>query len=354
MNKIIYEDMQDIFQRNMEWSKFKNQTVLISGATGMLASYLVFFFIYLNETHSMNVRILLLIRNQEKVLKKFGKYLQKEYLKIYTFDINTEWDVSEPVDYIIHAASLASPQYYTTMPVQVAAPNAIGTYYMLCLAKKKHVKKVLYFSTGDIYGMITTGAERIAENMMGTMDPLDIHSCYGESKRMGETWCVAFAKEYEVPTVIARVWHSYGPTMDIKNDPRVFSSFMKCLCEKKDIVMLSDGSAKRAFCYVADAVAAFLLLLLKGKAGEAYNVCNSSAFLSIFELANVLVALRPEWNLKVIRKIRPVTDNYLENQANHDNYPTEEKLKQLGWNCHVGVKEGFDRVLQYLLECKKV
>ena len=353
MNKIICEDMQDIIQRGMDLSKFKNQTVLISGATGMLASYLAYFFIYLNETYLMNIRILLLVRSQEKASKKFGYYLQKKYLKVYKFDINKEWDISEPIDYIIHAASLASPQFYTAMPVQVAAPNAIGTYYMLCLARDKQVKKVLYFSSGDIYGKMLAGKNRLNENMMGIMNPLDEHSCYGESKRMGETWCVAFAREYQVSVVIARIFHTYGPTMDIENDPRVFASFMKCICDKEDIIMYSDGKAKRTFCYIADATAAFLQLLLNGESGEAYNICNSDAFVSVFELANLLVQLRPSLNLKVVRKTRPANESYLENKANHDTLPTEEKLKALNWECHFNIEKGFNRVLQYFEMCRK-
>lgn len=349
-NKIIVEDMFDIYRREIKWQKFRNQTVLISGATGMLASYLVYFLIFLNEKYLMNVRIVLLARNSEKCFYRFDKFLEKEYIKLYDFNINTPWNIPDNVDYIIHAASLASPQYYKTMPVEVAEPNVIGTYHMLNLAREKHVKKVLYFSSGDIYGKLPQNTKFIKEDMMGIIDPLDEHSCYGESKRMGETWCFTFNKEYQIPTVIARIGHTYGPTMDLENDPRVFASFMKCVFNKENIVMYSDGRAKRPFCYIADATAAFLLLLLEGKSGEAYNVCNSNSFISILELANILVGLQPELNLKVIRKVRSMDESYLENRANHDNLPTEEKLKKLGWECHFGVESGFRRVLDSFLE----
>lgn len=349
-HRIINEDMLDIYQRDIDWYKLREQTVVITGATGMLASYLSFFLLYLNEKHSMNITIILVVRNVVKARQLFGDYIFNKNLKIYTFDINSPWIIEEKIDYIIHAASLASPQYYSVVPVDVAAPNAIGTYYMLRFAHKNHVKKVLFFSSGDVYGDINIVSGAITENMMGVLDPLDEHSCYGESKRMGETWCAAFYKQFDVPVVIARIAHTYSPTMDIRNDPRVFSSFMKCLYEKKDIVMYSDGSAKRPFCYIADAVAAFFLLLTKGKSGEAYNVCNSAAFITVFALANILVKLRPEWNLKVVSEVRPNHDSYLENPVHRENCPTEGKLKELGWTCHYGIKDGFERVLEFLQE----
>ena len=351
-SKVIEEDMQDIYNRNTIWKNFKNKTILITGATGMLATYIVYFLLYLNEYHKMGIKVVLLIRHFNKAEQRFGYYVKNGIHKIYTCNMNEPCDIPENIDYIIHAASLASPQYYSTMPIEVAEPNVLGTYYMLCLAREKHVKKVLYFSSGDIYGKLRENMSSIRENSMGIIDPLDEHSCYGESKRMGETWCVSFFREYQIPTVIARIAHTYGPTMDIENDPRVFSSFMKCIYKKKDIEMYSDGSAKRPFCYIADATAALLLLLLQGKPGEAYNICNSDSFVSIFELANILVKLQPELNLKVIKKVRPKVERYLENQANHDNLLSDEKLKSLGWECHYDIESGFKRVLQHLLNYK--
>ncbi len=349
-SRVIEEDMQDIYERRIGWEKLKDKTVLVTGATGMLASYVVYFLFYLNQYHFMNIQIILFVRNTEKAQRRFGNYLLQEHCKLYTIDINKPWELSEKIDYIIHTAGLANPQLYIKIPVQVAEPNVIGLYYLLCFAHRKKVKKVLFFSSGDVYGRMPDGVEAIRENMMGITDPLDEHSCYGESKRMGETWCRLFYKEYGVPTVIARIGHTYGPTMDIDKDPRVFASFMKCIYEGKDIEMFSSGSAKRPFCYIADAVVAYFILLFKGVAGEAYNVCNTNEFISVLELANILIGLRPELNLQVIRKLRREHDQYMDNRINHDNRPIEDKLKNLGWKCSYDVRKGFSRVLRYLLE----
>ena len=234
------------------------------------------------------------------------------------------------------------------MPVEVAEPNVLGTYHLLRLAREKGTQSFLFFSSGDVYGKMREGAGEIHEADVGAADPLDLLSCYGGSKRMGETWCRLFSVEYGVNAKIARIAHTYAPTMDIESDPRVFSSFMKCVAAGTDIVMHSDGSACRPFCYIADAVAAFFLILFEGASGEAYNVSNDRAFLSIRELAEILVKLRPELSLKVIAKERPKGAAYLENNFNKANRPSADKLRELGWQCRFDAAAGFARVWRYL------
>ena len=316
----------------------------------MLASYLVYYLIWLNEMQDARIRIIALVRSTKKGNRRFGSYLFAPYFSMRMDNICAPLNIDEPVDYIIHAASLASPQYYGPNPVEVSGPNVLGTYYLLQLARQKSVKGFLFFSTGDIYGKMPQDIGNFSEEQIGIMDPLDAHSCYGESKRMGENWCASFAREYHVPTRSVRITHTYAPTMDVEHDPRVFASFMKCLMNHQDIIMLSDGTAKRPFCYIADAVAAFLLILLKGENGQAYNMSNEHEFLSIGELAEILVTLEPEKHLQVVRKQRTSNDVYMENKANRGNCSSSAKLRALGWTCEYDVRRGFSQVLRYLTE----
>lgn len=347
-NEVIMQDMENIYSRNIPVDQLYHKSILISGATGMLASYVCYYLIWLNEVKQANITILVLVRNLEKCQQVFGTYVNRNYFHIYTDSLAKELNISESVDYIIHAASLASPQYYRDNPVEVVLPNAVGTYHLLELARKKQVKSFLYFSTGDIYGKMPDDTGEFSEEQTGVLNPLDEHSCYSGSKRMGEIWCVSYAREYDVPAKIARIGHTYAPTMDVDKDPRVFASFMKCLLEKRDIVMLSDGKAKRPFCYIVDAIAGYLLILLEGKNGEAYNVVNTNQFLSISELADKLVALVPEQKLKVIRQERIESDAYMENNTNRQNLISAKKLQKLGWKCQYDVLNGFSQVLRYL------
>ena len=337
--------MEEIHSRNIEWNEFNGKSLLITGAYGMLASYLVFFLIYLREYHKIELSIIAQGRDERKASARFGKYLEKDYFTFLNKDIFSESNSSLEVDYVVHAAGISNPRIYPINPVEVLYPNAIGTYNLLKKCNPQKLKTFLYFSSGDIYGKVED-EQNITENTIGCVDPLDIHSCYGESKRMGETICYSYYKEYGFNTVIARIGHTYGPTMDIENDPRVFSSFIKNAVDNKDIVLHSDGSAKRPFCYISDAVTAYILLLLKGKGGEAYNVTNTEQFLSIRNLADIISKL-PEKNLNVVIQKRKENDSYIKNTLNLMNKPIEEKLKALGWSHSVDVKEGFSRVYNY-------
>lgn len=348
--RIIQEDLENIYRARKSWNQLEGKTILITGAYGMLASYVVYFLIYLVEEYKMNIRIILQGRTKEKFVSRYGKWSEKPYISICYSSISEPIKIKDRADYIIHAASLAQPSFYEKNPIEVAEPNAIGTYYLLDYAEKSKVQGFLYFSTGDIYGKLVLNEREIEENTMGRMDPLDMHSCYGESKRMGETWCASFTRERNVPTKIARIWHTYSPTMDLENDPRVFASFVKNVKEGKNITMHSDGSSCRSFCYIADAVVAFFLILLDGQAGEAYNVCNTEQFVSIAELADILAGLRPDLDLKVIREKRNPGELYLEAKLNKADKPVDKKLKELGWTCHYDIKAGFARVLDFFIE----
>lgn len=251
------------------------------------------------------------------------------------------------IDYVIHAASLASPQHYFVRPVDVMLPNVIGTYKLLEMAKEQKIKGFLFFSSGAIYGTVYKGHD-IREFDMGEIDPLNIQSCYGEGKRMGETMCKAYETQYGVPIKIARLWHTYAPTMDIENDPRVFASFMKNVIRSQDIEMNSDGGARRAFCYISDAVAGLFLVLIRGKAGEAYNVCNSSQFCDMNEFAQKLAGLRSDVEINVKVGKRNIDEEYVENPAVYAFPPSDKKLRGLGWIPEYDISSGFFRVLEAL------
>lgn len=344
---IIRVDLEDIFCRNIPWERLENKTVLITGAYGMLASYIIFELMYLNEEKGMHINVIALGRSREKFEKRFGNLKKYTYLKFLTSDLNNDLLIDDTVDFIIHAASLASPRYYKTCPIEVLKPNTIGNYYLLELAVRKKVEGYLLFSSGDVYGLVSD-TDIISEHDYGSLDPLDIHSCYGESKRMAETMCKAWFQEKKVPTKIARICHTYAPTMDIESDPRVFASFVKDIVHGKDIIMKSDGSAKRNFCYITDAVAGYFMILLCGECGEAYNVSNPHEFYSVFELAKILTNLYPEMRLKVVKATRDKNDIYVENKS-ANNIPVDStKLEALGWEAQCDVYTGFRRVIESL------
>lgn len=346
-DNIIFQDLEEIYSRNIDWEQLRDSTILITGSNGMLASYVMYMLIYLNEEKGMGIKIIAMARSEERFINRFGEYRDRKYIILITDSILEPIRIDGKIDYIIHAASLASPQYYDVCPVDVLSPNVIGTYNLLNLAAEKEIKGFLLFSTGDVYGVVN-GIDYVTEQDLGIIDPLEIHSCYSESKRMAETLCNSFMHQYGVPVKILRIWHTYAPTMNINQDPRVFASFMKNVLNGQDIEIKSDGSGKRTFCYIADAIAGLFIILTRGGDGEAYNICNTDQFVSIRDLAAVLAVLRQDVDIKVIWKPRPADEHYTENTAIGQIAPSNEKLKKLGWEAKYDIQTGFGRVLSYL------
>jgi nucleoside-diphosphate-sugar epimerase len=165
---------------------------------------------------------------------------------------------------------------------------------------------------------------------------------------MGENICVSYHTQYGVKAKIIRPFHTYGPGMAL-NDGRVFADLVANIVNKQDIILKSDGSAIRPFCYLADAIIGFLTVMIKGENGQAYNVGNPDEEHSILELANILVGMYPELGLKVVVN-KPITDaNYLKSPILR-NSPNIDKVKQLGWAPKTTVQEGFKRTICSFLE----
>lgn len=343
-NKIYLEDMENIYTSRSSWEELNNVSIYISGASGMIASYACMYLIYLNEYKNFNINIYAGIRNIEKARRKFGDYIDKSYFNIIKSDVNQRLDYNLNLDYIIHAASLASPQYYGKQPVETVTPNIIGTYKLLQYAKEKSIKGFLFFSSDAVYGSVKD-CDSITENVAGELDYLQTGNFYGESKRCGEMLSKAFNIEYGVPTKSVRIHHSYGPTMDINNDTRVFSEFVSNIVNGHNIVIKSKGTAKRAFCYMSDAVEAVYKILLDGVPGESYNMGNNLEYISISDLAERLVNLFPEKNLSV-EYIERISEGYVASTSVKTATANLDKIKSIGWKPKISVDEGFYRTVK--------
>ncbi len=345
IGKIIEEDVDKILQANIQWENIIGKTFLISGASGFIPAYIIHTIIGLNQKNSKKSKIIALVRDKKTAEEKFSQYMEYNEFQLIEHDVNNEIDIKEKIDFIIHAASHASPKYYNTDPVGTLLPNIIGTRNLLELARKHNVEGFLFFSSGEIYGQINK--DIIFENDIGKIDPLDIRSCYAESKRMGENMCVSWNKQYKVPTKIARIFHTYGPGMKL-DDGRVFADFVADVVNNKNITIRSDGMAKRPFCYIRDATIAFFLILTKGKNAEAYNVSNPNCIATVSELAEIISKLFPEKRIKIIYGNEPPENEYMKSTV--DNYtPNITKIKKLNWEPEVTIKEGFLRTIKSYL-----
>jgi dTDP-glucose 4,6-dehydratase len=163
---------------------------------------------------------------------------------------------------------------------------------------------------------------------------------------MGETLCVAWHRQFGVPTYIVRPFHTYGPGL-LANDGRVFSDFAYNVARGEDIVMMSDGSARRAFCYASDAIAGFFTVLLNGQPATPYNVANPEGELSVMELAELLAGLYPDRGLKVDRRMPSADRDYLTSTFSRL-IPDVRRLSSLGWSAQVTPQQGFRRMIETL------
>lgn len=352
MNTIIRQDLERITaSKIVDWKRFENKTVLISGANGMLPSYMVETLLYLNERYGYNVKVIALVRNIEKAKLVFADYDGNPMLEYLVQDVAQPIDYSGKVDYIIHAASQAAPLYYGVDPVGTFKANTLGTINMLELAKEKKVEGILYFSTGSVYGDIPGEKVLLDENMPGNVNILEVRNCYAESKRAGENACVCYNYQYHVPSKIIRIFHTFGPKVNL-NDGRVFSDFCKNILNNENIVLKSDGSAKRSFLYVADAVIAYFKVLLDGEVATAYNVGGDEKHeISIKDLSELLVGLYPEKKLQVIFDIDKDDLTYTKMRTPQKQVlPNLDRIRSLGWDTTTSVRDCFKKTIDALEE----
>jgi UDP-glucuronate decarboxylase len=340
---IVEEDLGNILKADLPWQQFDGKTVLVTGANGFLPAYLIETLLYRNEQReAVKTRVLGLVRNEDKARRRFAHYAGRTDIEFIIQDVAAPLELTRPVDIIIHAASQASPKYYGADPVGTLSANVFGTNHLLCLAQMLKVERFLFFSSGEVYGQVNDAQIPTSEDDYGLVDPTQVRSCYAESKRMGENMCVSWHHQYGIPTVIVRPFHTYGPGMAL-DDGRVYADFVADILAGRDIIMKSDGSARRAFCYLADATAGFFTVLLKGQSGQAYNIGNAQGEAGILELAQRLMALFPEKGLKVISQA--VAPDYLQSRISR-NCPDITKVKHLGWEPATTIEQGFLRTIR--------
>jgi len=347
MNKVIKADVHEIINSDLPWDRFKNTTILITGANGFLPAYMVYTILALNDLRAMNIKLLALVRNKEKTEATFKELLNRSDISLIVQDVSLPVKTASDIDYIIHAASQASPKYYGVDPVGTINANTLGTINLLELAREKKTKGFLFFSSGEVYGQVEDENNPVKEDYYGYLNPMNVRSCYAESKRMGENLCVGYYHQYGVNTKVIRPFHTYGPGMQL-NDGRVFADFVSDLVYSRDIEMKSDGSARRAFCYLKDATIGFFTVLFKGLPAEAYNVGNPYEEHSIIELAEILVTIS-KTPIKIIRKEYVATNQYLKSPLIR-NTPNIEKAQGLGWRPGTTVAEGFSRTVESFTE----
>ena len=279
-----------------ELPALSGRNLLIAGGAGFLGYYLVQAPLAWNRRNPLEapIRVTVLDNFVRGVPDWLTALTTVPHLRLVTHDITLPLpDDLGDHQYLIHAASIASPTYYRRCPIETMDANVNGLRHLLnyCLSRQNHgqpVEGVLFYSSSEIYGDPTPENIPTPETYRGNVSCTGPRACYDESKRYGETLCVNFAAQHRLPIKVARPFNNYGPGLKI-TDRRVIPDFARDILAGRDIVMLSDGSAKRTFCYVADAVAGYYKILVKGRPGEAYNVGVETPEISMQQLAEMLI-----------------------------------------------------------------
>lgn len=312
--------------------------VLITGATGLIGSRLAEKMLESNDCHVYAAG-----RNKERALKRFAAFADNPHFHFVQYDVTEPLQSGVCFDYIIHAASNASPNFFTEHPVEVMMSNIQGVKNLLDYGRTHNMKRFLYVSTGEVYG---EGDGRIfTEDYQGYVDINSPRSCYPSSKRAAETLCAAYSKEYGIDYVIARPCHTYGPGFT-EQDNRVYAQFIRNVLNGEDIVMKSTGSQMRSWLYIDDCVEGLLTILHKGASGEAYNIADASSNISIRDLAEMIADIAGR---KVIINLPSDAEKAGYNPVTKSVFSTQ-KLEALGWTINGTMREKMENTIN---KCSK-
>lgn len=344
-DNIVLEDVIRICSENQALlQKLEASTLLISGGGGFVGSYILDIIDYCNNNiFTVPCRVICVENFITGVPERIKHLMNSQYISIVNKDVSKPLNITDKLDYIIHCAGIASPTFYRKYPIETIEVNVTGLKNLLELARTNNVKSFLYFSTSEIYGNPTSDNIPTPEVYNGNVSCTGPRACYDESKRLGETLCVNYYNQYNIPIKVVRPFNVYGPGLRL-DDRRVIPDYFMDAFKKKHIVIYSDGKPTRSFCYISDAVTGFLKAFLSLHNGEAFNIGSDEKEINMYELAEM-----------VAETVGAVTIEYQESQEK--GYLTDnpqrrcpdlcKAKKLLDYKPVVSLKEGLYRLKEW-------
>ena len=302
------ENLEDVFSEDIKiianeleefYDKLEEKTILIAGGKGFLGTYFTNVLTKINETLSKPMKIIVL---DSLITSKDKKDANDSNIEFLEQDISKKFEIKGDIDYIIHAASIASPPIYRKFPIKTVDVNYQGTRNLLEIARNKKIKSMLLLSSSEIYG--DPDIFPTPESYVGKVSCIGPRACYDESKRLAETISILYYQQYQIPIKIARPFNVYGPYLNL-NDGRIIPDFMNNAINKSEIIIHSDGSPTRSFCYASDAISGFFKLLFSECDGIICNVGNDEE-ISVENVAKMIQKIMEnEISIKMIESKDP-------------------------------------------------
>lgn len=343
-HELYQNDLELSLNCNVPYEKLYGKKILITGAAGMIGTYMIDLLMKCNALFHQRIFVYALSRDRAKLEKKFSHFKGNRYLQFVEQDVSREFEIEDKeIDFIIHAASNTHPKEYAADPVGTITTNVFGTYYLLEYAKENRNCRLILLSSVEVYGENRGDIEAFDERYCGYIDCNTLRAGYPESKRLSEALVQAYIARYQVDGCIARLSRTYGPTVET-DDSKAISQFIGNAVRGEDIVLKSDGRQLYSYIYVADAVNAVLKVMLEGDCGEAYNVSDMVSDVTLKETAEYIARLVDR---KVIYEI-PDTDESKGYSTATKALLDAEKLRRLGWKAEYSIQDGLKRTVTIL------
>jgi UDP-glucuronate decarboxylase len=343
-NVVIRQDVEAI-RRELDHvlAPLAGTTLLVSGGSGFLCSYLLDTVAYLNDNVFQDpCRVISVDNLRSGLAGRVAHLAERPDFQFLSHDVSQPLHLDRPVDWIIHGAGIASPTFYRKYPLETIDVNVSGTRQMLEMARQG-VRSILYLSTSEIYGDPDAASIPTPESYRGNVSCSGPRACYDESKRLAEALCSIYRGLYQVPVKVVRPFNVYGPGQRL-DDRRIVPDLISAALHRQPLVLHSDGRATRSFCYVTDAIRAMLVILLSDADGEAFNIGNDEREISIGDFARELSAIAGKPALPVIHQASDDPQYLTDNPQRR--CPDLTKLRtRFHWEPKTSLGEGLRRTL---------
>jgi UDP-glucuronate decarboxylase len=342
-NFLLKSDIDEVCQRlAVPAQDFAGKTVLLSGGRGFLGRYFMEIFSRLNESLLDQPVTLVVLDNLITSGKEGAIIPNMENMRFVNHDVTRPFEWDGPLDYVIHAAGIASPYYYRAYPLETLGVAISGTRHMLELAEANSAR-FIFFSSSEIYGDPDPKHVPMAESYRGNVSCQGPRACYDESKRVGETLCYIYHTTHGTNTNTIRPFNVFGPGMQ-ETDYRVLPNFASRIKGGNPLNIYGSGYQTRTFCYITDAMVGFLLVILRGVSGEAYNIGNSKPEISMIDLVKKIEAISSK---SVEYNIVEYPDSYPADEPNRRAPDIRKARLQLDFIPQVDLDQGLKRFLDW-------